>query len=83
MGDEGNVRSACAVVNELFELSKKGVDITAQEVQYLLDMEEKDLEEHSVAQLQDDCIAHTTMGKPIKPKYQKQSPKMLKKHPIT
>lgn len=68
MGDEGNVRSACAVVNELFELSKKGVDITAQEVQYLLDMEEKDLEEHSVAQLQDDCIAHTTMGKPIKPK---------------
>ncbi len=68
LGEEKNVRSACAVINELYALSKKDVDITTQEVQYLLDTEEKDLEEHGLAQLQDDCIAHTTMGKPIKPK---------------
>lgn len=68
MGEPQRIKSASAVVKELFKMSEKGANITTQEVTYLLGMEEKELETTSVAELQDDCIAHTTMGKPIKPK---------------
>ncbi len=68
IGDEKQIKSASVVVNELHEISKKGSIITTQEVNYLLGLAEKELENHTVSQLQDDCIAHTTAGKPIKPK---------------
>ena len=68
MGEPEHIKSASAVMKELIHLSEKGALITSQEVTYLLGMEEKDLEHNSLADLQDDCIAHTTMGKPIKPK---------------
>ncbi len=67
-GEPEAVRRATAIVEELYELSKKGAIIGAQEVNYLMDLDETLVEDHSLAQLQDDCIAHTTMGKPIKPK---------------
>lgn len=68
MGEPERIKSASVVMKELLRMSEKGAVITSQEVTYLLGMEEKELENSSFADLQDDCIAHTTMGKPIKPK---------------
>ena len=68
LGEPKQIKSASVVLRELFQLSKKGAVITSQEVTYLLSMEEQELQQNSLAELQDDCIAHTTMGKPIKPK---------------
>lgn len=68
IGDEKQRKKAAAVMNELYELSKKGAVISTQEVTYLLGRGEKDITEHKLSQLQEDCIAHTTTGKPIKPK---------------
>ncbi len=68
MGLPANVNRASNIVNELYNLSKKGTEISAQEVNYLLDMSEEQLNSQNMSDLADDCIAHTTTGKPIKPK---------------
>ncbi len=68
IGAEKQIKSASVVMNELYELSKKGTTITQQDVNYLLGLKEQELANHVVAELADDCIAHTTSGKPIKPK---------------
>lgn len=68
VGEKKQTKSAAAILQELYELSKKGAEISTQDVQYLLDAEEKEIQSHVISLLQEDCIAHTTMGKPIKPK---------------
>lgn len=68
IGEKKNTESAVVILQELYEISKKGSAVSTQDVQYLLDMEEKEIQSHSLSLLQDECIAHTTMGKPIKPK---------------
>lgn len=68
LGAKDNVESASAVVAELLELSKKGTQITEQEVTYALSLSRKELGRHAMADLQQNCICHTVSGKPIQPK---------------
>ncbi len=84
IGNEADIKSTQKVIGELLELSKRGNDITEQQVRYALDLE---LEKSSVdlAALDDDIICHTINGKPVKPKTagQKQYVDSIRKKMIT
>src|SRR5690554_5629388 len=67
VGSEANVTKAKEVIEELYQLSKKGSTITDQNVNYLLSMS-MDEETGSLVEIDNDIIAHTISGKPIKPK---------------
>lgn len=67
VGSEANVTKAKEVIEELYQLSKKGNTITDQNVNYLLSMS-MDEETGSLVEIDNDIIAHTISGKPIKPK---------------
>ena len=66
-GDEHNARTAEKVMNELYELSKRGNVIGEQSVVYALSIKDQ-LDGHPMAQMDDDLICHTLSGKPVKPK---------------
>ena len=68
IGEEDKIKSAADIMQSLYALSKKGETITKQEVNYLLGLTEQKLPTKAVEDLADDCICHTTSGKPIKPK---------------
>lgn len=68
IGEEDKIKSAADIMRRLYALSKKGETITKQEVNYLLGLTEQKLPTKAVEDLADDCICHTTSGKPIKPK---------------
>lgn len=68
IGEEDKIKSAADIMQRLYALSKKGETITKQEVNYLLGLTEQKLPTKAVEALADDCICHTTSGKPIKPK---------------
>ena len=68
IGEEDKIKSAVDIMQRLYALSKKGETITKQEVNYLLGLTEQKLPTKAVEDLVDDCICHTTSGKPIKPK---------------
>ena len=68
IGEEDKIKSAVDIMQRLYALSKKGETITKQEVNYLLGLTEQKLPTKAVEDLADDCICHTTSGKPIKPK---------------
>lgn len=68
IGEEDKIKSAADIMQRLYALSKKGETITKQEVNYLLGLTEQKLPTKAVEDLVDDCICHTTSGKPIKPK---------------
>ena len=68
IGEEDKIKSAADIMQHLYALSKKGETITKQEVNYLLGLTEQKLPTKAVEDLADDCICHTTSGKPIKPK---------------
>ena len=68
IGEEDKIKSAADIRQRLYALSKKGETITKQEVNYLLGLTEQKLPTKAVEDLADDCICHTTSGKPIKPK---------------
>ena len=68
IGEENKIKSAADIMQRLYALSKKGETITEQEVNYLLGLTEQKLPTKAVEDLADDCICHTTSGKPIKPK---------------
>ena len=67
IGKEKDVKKAQDVINSLFELSKRGNEITEQNVNYVLalSMEEK---AQDVVKLDHDVICHTIQGKAVKPK---------------
>ncbi len=65
VGSSPNVTKAKEILEELYELSKKGNTITDQNVNYLLSM---DNESGSLIEIDKDIIAHTINGRPIKPK---------------
>lgn len=67
-GTETAVKRAVSIITELAKISQKGSVITTQDVEYILGLKPAELESHAVVKLQDDCICHTTSGKPIKPK---------------
>ena len=68
IGEEDKIKCAADIMQRLYALSKKGETITKQEVNYLLGLTEQKLPTKAVEDLADDCICHTTSGKPIKPK---------------
>ncbi len=67
IGPAQQVAAAGRVIKELAEYSRRGKDITEQELNYLLSMN-MDIKEHILTGLDDDCICHTMSGKPVAPK---------------
>lgn len=67
IGGEASARRAKSVFNQLIELSKRGNEITEQNVDYALSLcfDEK---ESAIVDLDDSIICRTIMGKPVKPK---------------
>lgn len=67
IGGEVAARRAKNVFNQLIELSKRGNEITEQNVDYALSLcfDEK---ESAIIDLDDNIICRTIMGKPVKPK---------------
>ncbi|MGN0484092.1 MAG: PhoH family protein [Lachnospiraceae bacterium] len=67
LGQETNINSAMRVFDQLIELSKRGNEITQQNVEYALTLA-KDSKESSIVEIDNDLICHTINGKPVKPK---------------
>ena len=67
LGTTENVKSASEVVNELLELSKRGNEITEQNVRYALSIKDE-IPQGTLVEMDKDCICHTINGKPVKPK---------------
>ena len=67
IGSEDATKRAKSVFNQLIELSKRGNDITEQNVDYALSLCFEDKEE-SIVELDETIICRTSMGKPVKPK---------------
>ena len=67
IGDERNANKAKRVLNELFQLSSKGNEITEQNVNYCISLVFDD-NEAAINQIDGDLVCYTISGKPIKPK---------------
>lgn len=67
IGEESSVEAAKNVINELLHLSKRGNDITEQNVRYVMSLKEN-LGDHPMVKMDEDLICHTISGKPVKPK---------------
>ena len=67
MGEAVRVETARSVLMQLVELSRRGSQITEQNVNYTLALAMEDKEEH-ILEIDKDVICHTLQGKPIKPK---------------
>ncbi|MCR5301708.1 MAG: PhoH family protein [Lachnospiraceae bacterium] len=83
LGDE-NARKRCAcVLNELYELSKRGNTITDQQVDYSIEMQSMDITD-SLLSADETMICHTVNGKSVKPKTlgQKEYVEAIKKNMI-
>lgn len=67
IGSESGISGAGEVFTQLYELSKRGNEITEQNVDYALSL----LTEHQgnmMVEIDQDIICHTIQGKPVKPK---------------
>ena len=67
IGDESAVHAAENVMEELFNLSKRGNNISEQNVRYALSIKEN-LGSHPMVKMDGEVICHTVNGKPVKPK---------------
>ena len=67
VGSEGEVAKAKSVFLQLLELSKRGNQITEQNVNYAISLCYED-KERAIVEIDKDLICHTINGKPIKPK---------------
>lgn len=67
IGENNNVVKAKSVFVQLIELSKRGNEITEQNVNYALSLCLEDKEEE-IVKIDEDLICNTISGKPIKPK---------------
>lgn len=67
LGTPDQVVLAKQVITQLLELSKRGNTITEQNVDYVIALVQEK-ETATLAEIEDDCIAYTVNGKPIKPK---------------
>ncbi len=67
LGNQRDIDKATRVFSQLLELSRRGNQITEQNVDYAISLtfEEK---ESSLAEIDKDLICHTISGKPVKPK---------------
>ena len=67
IGPEVSVRKAKSVFNNLIELSKRGNEITQQNVDYALSLSFSE-SDNQILEIDKDVICHTTNGRPVKPK---------------
>lgn len=67
LGEDANIRSVANVFSKLIELSRRGNEITEQNVDYILSLCETS-EEDAVLEIDKEIICHTIAGKPVKPK---------------
>ncbi|MBQ8663356.1 MAG: PhoH family protein [Eubacterium sp.] len=67
VGGDKNIACAERVFQQLIELSKRGNQITEQNIHYVIDICSHSLDQ-SVVELDKDIICHTVQGKPVKPK---------------
>ena len=67
LGEDANIKSAANVLSKLIELSRRGNEITEQNVDYILSLCETS-EEDAVLEIDREIICHTIAGKPVKPK---------------
>ena len=83
-GDDDKLKRAERVFNELYELSKRGHEITDGDVNYALSIKNPQ-SEHPLVELDSDVICHTVSGKPVKPKTigQKEYVDTIRKRMIT
>ena len=65
LGEDANIKSAANVFSKLIELSRRGNEITEQNVDYILC---ETSEEDAVLEIDREIICHTIAGKPVKPK---------------
>ncbi|MCI5649061.1 MAG: PhoH family protein [Fusicatenibacter sp.] len=67
IGPQKNTNQAKKCLEQLLELSRRGNEITAQNVSYAISlvMEEN---EGALVEIDGDCICHTVAGRPVKPK---------------
>ena len=66
-GAAAAVARAGNIVRQLAELSKRGNVIQEQNVNYAIMMEMENKED-ALVEIDKDCICHTVLGKPVKPK---------------
>lgn len=66
-GEEGMVRKAASVLEQLSIISERGNEIEEQSVDYAITMGMEE-QEKVITEIDSDCICHTINGKPIKPK---------------
>ena len=66
-GASSCVTTARDILMELYELSKRGNEITDQNVNYAIHLKES-IQNHDMLEIDGDTICHTISGKPVKPK---------------
>ena len=83
IGPEQMIRKAKSVFNNLVELSKRGNQITEQNVDYALSLSFTESDD-AILEIDKDIICRTVTGKPVKPKTmgQKQYVDMIRKKMI-
>ena len=67
LGEDANIKSAANVFSRLIELSRRGNEITEQNVDYILSLSES-RQEDAILEIAKEIICHTISGKPVKPK---------------
>lgn len=67
LGRKEHVENAENVLEQLIEIAQKEGMVTRQNVDYLLSLNRKELE-NAVSAMEEDYICHTIQGKPIRPK---------------
>lgn len=67
VGPASNAARAKECLTQLLELSRRGNDITTQNVNYVISLVMED-SGSSLAEIDSDCICHTVAGRPVKPK---------------
>ena len=66
-GDEDNVNSAVAIIDDMIKLSERGNNIDEQKIDYAISLNE-DNDKESILDIDEQVICHTVSGRPIKPK---------------
>ena len=85
IGEEENAEKTKAVLLSLLKLSEKGNRISEQNVDYAISLTIKEGKAEQILQLEEDFVARTALGKPVKPKTlgQKSYVDKIRKNMIT
>ncbi|MCI8301102.1 MAG: PhoH family protein [Lachnospiraceae bacterium] len=67
LGKDADVKKASRVFTQLFELSKRGNQITEQNVDYAISLTFEE-NESAIVEIDKELVCHTINGKPVKPK---------------